>query len=554
MATSKEKKITAKIINPEKVYDIDEESKNINNFNKDEEGKLFTLRESQIIPQNSEIPKESPNESQKIQNYEENLFSINSVYCKLHNKQSLKLNPDNFEIVCQKCIEEGKNYQLEISTSRATLSSVENDQNDITCYVHEKSKGSFYCEDCQEFICKMCFAEEHRMHKCHLPEVIRTKFQKIIQDSIESCNKLTPVLIDTINAIKKIYDDLNNQKNEIMKVPQNMLKIISNNNDDQINSFYEKSKEKFLGIDNEIFDNYTTFNVIKTKGKKYLETLGKIIEELNGNFTLNRRSFFELCKYHKQISSTLNEINNYINSSTNFINIRLNNTNEKYEINKNNIEKSLSFVYKELNNYENNCTSSILTGRQNKSIILRRFIHFSHTEIIYFKNTVLAFASNNDVFLTGLCLCGLYIRKNKTNTPKGETDDGSTNYNNKSIDLQITISTIINKTEGDILFTQTAKLNYLNNSREPSIAISFNKAIKIIKEKLYLIKVENISSNNYVDIWMGSVGKMKKKDIQVIRCHNTGIQFLFKSAEGIQTDFGESEKGIIEGILYTNNK
>ena len=66
--------------------------------------------------------------------------------------------------------------------------------------------------------------------------------------------------------------------------------------------------------------------------------------------------------------------------------------------------------------------------------------------------------------------------------------------------------------------------------------------------------MENLSEDNYIDIWTGSVGQTNKKNMQIIRCHNSGIQFLFKKAEGIQTDFDEFEQGIIEGILYSTNK
>jgi len=48
--------------------------------------------------------------------------------------------------------------------------------------------------------------------------------------------------------------------------------------------------------------------------------------------------------------------------------------------------------------------------------------------------------------------------------------------------------------------------------------------------------------------------KLRKKNVQVMRCHNTGIQFLFKQLEGIQSDFDEFDQGIIEGVLYSKNK
>ena len=44
---------------------------------------------------------------------------------------------------------------------------------------------------------------------------------------------------------------------------------------------------------------------------------------------------------------------------------------------------------------------------------------------------------------------------------------------------------------------------------------------------MYLIKVENLSDDNYTDIWSGNIGKINRKDMQVLKSHNTGIQFLF---------------------------
>ena len=111
-----------------------------------------------------------------------------------------------------------------------------------------------------------------------------------------------------------------------------------------------------------------------------------------------------------------------------------------------------------------------------------------------------------------------------------------------------------NQVEGEKLFSQKYELGGIKGVEDPAEIIYFEKGVKIIKEKLYLIKIENLSDNNYIDIWTGSVGKLKKKNMQIIRCHNTGIQFLFKLAEGIQTDFDELENGIIEGILYSTNK
>ena len=567
-----------KITNLNMKYDIDQEEEdhnpnNNNNSSKSEENKdediLDFQKDKKIIPKNN-ILKESLTLEINHNNYRmdndhvKKLSSIKLVKCKIHNKKYLKIDENSFEIVCEKCLAEGKETQLLIENEQ----DIDSEENNFNCYKHIRSKGSFFCEECKKFVCKMCFAEEHRMHKCHLPEIIKKEFEENLQQSIEYSKELNPILNDNINDIKKIYNDLKKQKDDMSKIPQNILKIISNDNDIQTNLLMEKTIGQFNGIDNEVHDNYISFHLLKDKTKKYLEILHKITEKINEND--NFRNNFDLCEYHQEQSNFLKEIFNHINSSNNFINIRLNSTNHKYDENKEKIENSLNLMSKEIINYEKSCISSILTGRENRSIVLRRYIHFSHNEIKYFKNSIIGFASNNNVFICGLSLCGLYLKKKKqkaketnnnnntdlqnnndNNNTNNETDNENTK---KTLPIQITVSTMSNQVEGEKLFVQKCELTYVKGSEEASIIINFEKGIKIIKEKLYLMKVENLSDNNYIDIWTGSVGKLKKKNIQVIRCHNTGIQFLFKHAEGIQTDFDEFDNGIIEGILYSVNK
>ena len=155
-----------------------------------------------------------------------------------------------------------------------------------------------------------------------------------------------------------------------------------------------------------------------------------------------------------------------------------------------------------------------------------------------------------------------YIKKKKkiknitNNNDQDIINDEESNNESKvknEIPIQITISTISNQVEGQKLFTQQSNLSIVKGSDDPAQIINFDKGLKIYKEKLYLIRIENLSENNYIDIWTGSV-KTRKKNIQVIQCNNTGIQFVFKQAQGMQTDFEEFENGIIEGILYSTNK
>ena len=189
----------------------------------------------------------------------------------------------------------------------------------------------------------------------------------------------------------------------------------------------------------------------------------------------------------------------------------------------------------------------------------------------YFKNSLIGFASNDNIFLTGLVLCGLHIkRKKKTNNNNSNiTNEEILSINNNDnlninediennkkpkMPIQISVYTMVNQAEGDLLYTQNSELSGVKSDDEPCIIINFEKGIKITKEKLYIIKVENLSENNYCDLWTGNVDKDNiSKQFQVIRCNNTGIQFLFKKTKGIQTDFDEFEQGIIDGIIYSTN-
>jgi hypothetical protein len=287
--------LSEKITNTNMQYDIDEDF-NINNNSPKLDEKIKNDDEILDFKEPSSLNTETQKENVQTKKILiPKLSSIKLVKCKIHNKEYLKLIPNNFEVVCEKCIEEGNESQLEIINR---TESEEEEENNYNCYIHQESKGSFYCDECKKFICKMCFAEEHRTHKCHLPEIIIKEFVKNVQESIDYSNELSPILNENINNIKKIYETLKQQKSDIMKVPQNTLKIISNNNSNQIDLLLDKSFEKFQGIDNEIHDDYITHNILKEKTNEYLETIKNIINDIN-NIDEKDITKFDLCKYHK---------------------------------------------------------------------------------------------------------------------------------------------------------------------------------------------------------------------------------------------------------------
>ena len=242
---------------------------------------------------------EDNNKSLENQNFDQKYTSIKLAKCKKHGKSFLKINPTNFEIICEKCIEEGNTSQLRI-INNFNNTSIFTDEGDeekfkFNCFEHKNEKGSFYCDDCKQFVCNMCFADIHREHKCHLPKIITNEFINNLNEETDNANKLRPILDDSINDIKKIYDNLKNKKVETMKIPQNTLKVISLNNDNQIEIIKKKVNEKFMGIDNDVNDDILSYNGIKDKNKKFLAILKNISDTID-----SKNNNFEICGYHKK--------------------------------------------------------------------------------------------------------------------------------------------------------------------------------------------------------------------------------------------------------------
>ena len=63
----------------------------------------------------------------------------------------------------------------------------------------------------------------------------------------------------------------------------------------------------------------------------------------------------------------------------------------------------------------------------------------------------------------------------------------------------------------------------------------------------------NLIDNCYIGKWTYSVGKSNNKNIQIIRCNNSGIQFLFQKVKRLKIDFDEFEQVNIGSFVYSNN-
>ena len=177
---------------------------------------------------------------------------MKAIYCSIHKFEHLKIDSSTFDIFCLKCKEKNnsngqENLHFILNKSEINKFYKKNRKlslNEISCFKHKNKKCSFYCDECKEFICKFCFAEEHRMHKCHLPEIISEEFKNYINDSITNAEKLKPVLDNAIDEVSHISSNLKVQKNEIIKVPSTSISNINFNN--KKGSFYCDECKEFI--------------------------------------------------------------------------------------------------------------------------------------------------------------------------------------------------------------------------------------------------------------------------------------------------------------------
>ena len=134
------KTISDKITNLDTAYDIDDENININNINP----LNINIESQENLPEintNNKPLKESIISPTLIQPPSpQSLSPINSVTCRNHDRAFLKFDQNTFEIVCQKCLEEGNKSQLEINNNISNNNTSQNTEEtydtEFNWYVH----------------------------------------------------------------------------------------------------------------------------------------------------------------------------------------------------------------------------------------------------------------------------------------------------------------------------------------------------------------------------------------------------------------------------------
>jgi len=492
----------------------------------------------------------------------------NQIFCQEHEQSGIEINEKTFQIFCSQCETEGRsgteNLRLTSQNQRKeskeaselkknnTIKEEEkinfNNQNQSKskgdsekiyfCFKHASEEALFYCDDCFEFICKTCFALDHRNHSSSTPELIEKTIKANVDKLLSDLENLKKTVDLNINTVSELDSFFVNQRAEVTNSLKNMNDEIMKNMNLKATELGNEIENIFNGIDSEVENSSQRLSITKRKAMKILDDFKKINEEIDAI-----KSNKQICLYKKNKDCVLAENKKFLNDLTLFMNENVEKTKNKSVTGMETFLKSCSVFQKNSEIYENSITNTINSGIPNICMRIRRFRRFFFTSSRYLKTTSLCLSASHSVGIVGLSLCGLY--NNKTQFSKIQFEikifelEMDEKFNDKKVPVyesKVSVPTIVNVVD-------------------PVFQFYLNKTVNINKDKCYFIVLNNLDLNSYIDIWTGEITSEKssdKQDRMSVVCNNTGVKFHFLRANGMQSDFDEFSYGLISDIIFSH--
>ena len=406
------------------------------------------------------------------------------------------------------------------------------------CFKHTMEDALFYCDDCFEFICKTCFAVEHRNHKSSTPELIEKNIKEDVDKLINNLETLKKSVDTNIKNVSELDHYFLSQKLEV----QNTLKIMNEEINKNMNI---KSKELtneieniFNGIDSEVENSSQRLNITKRKGTKMLDDFKTINKEIEGI-----KSDKKICLYKKNKDAFLSENKKFLIDLQLFMNENLEKTKSKSVTGMETFLKKCSAFQKNSEIYENSIVNTINSGIPNICMRIRRFRRYFFMNSRYLKTTSLCFSTSQSINIVGLSLCGLFNNKSQ----------------NIKMDFEIKIYELDSEQKFENkktpIYESYLKIPTICNVVDPVVQFYLTRTLAINKDKIYYIIISNLDPNAYIDIWTGEIlseKSEKKIENQSVLCNNTGVKFNFIRANGVQSDFDEFNEGLISDIIFSH--
>ena len=480
---------------------------------------------------------------------------LQRVRCSIHHGEQpnyLSIDPKTFQVICTLCAKEGlkskkKNliivdpdlHNTEEFKEQKNIPIPEDEESNHFCYKHKNLHSLFYCEECSQFICKTCFATEHRNHSSStfdlISDVIKEKVNKLYED-LENLNKALEDNNAALEEKNKYFEEKkSNFKSNLDNVNQHITKAL----EDKATEYNNKIESFFNGVDKEVESNLNKLELKRKTANKMFEEFQKMENDIN-----EINDDYKICLYKKEKDETIKENRNFLFDIKNFLQEQLTQTKDRVEKEENNFKEKCESLKKNMDVYESSVISTMKSGIPNVCSRIRRLCKYSLDKSKYFKKDSLCMIVSQSINLTGFAICGLFhepdqpIESYKINLKLYEVKDAN-NFNKDSKEL----------------FSVDVDIPSITNYIDPVYQFYLSNSYLINKDKFYFIILTNLSENTFVNTWSGSIYKDKNavtsNATNVIISNNENIKFTFLNAFGVESDFNEFSNGIISDIIYS---
>ena len=477
---------------------------------------------------------------------------LKRVQCSIHHgeKQNyLSIDPKTFQIICTLCEKEGlKSKKKNLIIVAPELSNVEesninnnqeNEQSNHFCYKHQTEPSLFYCEECAQFICKTCFATEHRNHSSSTFDLISDVIKEKINKLHEDLENLNTTLEKNKNSLEKKSEYFDNKKKTFQQNLDTVNQHISNALNEKSAEYETQIESFFNGVDKEVELNLTKIEIKRKESAKMYEEFKKMEEEIS-----QINDDHKVCLYKKEKDEIIQENNKFLTEIKDFLQEQLSQTKERVEKEEKNFQEKCDNFKKTIDVYESSVLSTLNSGIPNICSRVRRLCRYSYEKSKYFKKDSLCMIVSQNINLTGFALCGLYfeqdqpIKTYKVNLKLYEVDDA----NNFSNDLKEMLSIDVD-------------IPTITNVVDPVYQFYLLKSYLVSKDKFYFIILENLSEDVFINTWSGTIYKDKKNfnmnETNIVYANNENIKFTFMNAFGVESDLNEFSGGIISDVIYS---
>ena len=481
---------------------------------------------------------------------------LKRIRCSIHHGQTkdyLSIDPKSFQIICTLCEKDGikskkKNLILidpELSNAEESLK--EDDLNNLKekedsnhfCYLHPTEPSLFYCEECAKFICKSCFATEHRNHSSStfdlISDVIKEKINKLYSE-LEELNSSLEENKASLEEKNKYFEDKKKSFNQNL---ESVNQHISNALNDKSAEYKSQIESFFNGVDKEVEFNLTKLEIKKKDSTKIYEEFKKMKNEIN-----EINDDHKICLYKKDKDTLIQENRQFLFDIKDFLQEQLNQTKERVEKEESNFKEKCDNLKKNIDIYESSVLSTMKSGIPNVCSRARRLCKYSSEKGKYFKKDSLCMIVSQNINLAGFALCGLLyendqpIKTYKVNLKLYEVDDAN-NFNKDSKEM----------------FSIDVDIPTITNIIDPVYQFYLNNSYLISKDKFYFIILTNLSNDVFINTWSGIIYKEKKQDsikeTNIVQANNENIKFTFMNAFGVESDLNEFNGEIISDIIYS---